>query len=867
MLNETTTGPVVGTGQDDQFDGTGAPDILIGLAGDDTISGHDGEDHIFGDFIGENLLQDTGGALSFAQYGASGTWQVGEDAAGNAQMSQSVTTLAGAQYEVSFELAANHASGSVSGRVEVLWNDEVIGEVDTSSGVFADAALSFVGTGEEGTLTFRALPGAAGEGPTINTDGPAFWYEKTVDIGGQPTTVKAFAEGQANIYQVLNGELNVFDPASETYTPAGAEATVVVNSIGFNQEDDLIYGIAVKAGTDALGNTVSQGDLVMYDAGGDAYRIGETPYNSWTGDFDGNGNLWAFHSSLDRITKIDVDQTDADGNPLATTFKFPKSMETDQLWDVAYDAASESFFGLVRPKAEGEATRLIQIDISGVENGGQPEISSVSVTSTLIDGVLQDGVPAMTFGAFIIDGDGNFYAGGNGGDHDMNDATGTSGGIYRIIRPADGDAYLELVTAAPKSYSNDGAVDPRAIDPFTEFDPAAQVLIRGPELYEVADPSQSYDDQILAGSGADTALGGYGDDEIVGGSRGDTLEGGEGADSLYGGEMPGTSSGLISVYDEDGLRYDQFGNLLPENDDVILGGLGDDFLHGSAGHDTLRGGEGQDTLDGGTGHDQLFGDAGDDALSGGRESDALSGGTGADTLDGGSGDDTLDGGADNDALAGGSDNDALAGGSGEDTLDGGSGDDTLDGGADADVLNGGSGADVLTGGDGDDNLKGGTQNDLLFGGDGRDKLNGGSGEDALFGEDGKDYLNGYFGDDTLDGGAGNDKLVGGRGTDVLTGGAGSDTFVFQLDHLDGATNTITDFTRDADQSDVIDLREFNLGDTYVDVAAWAAENLSVQANGDVVLDLQGTLVHCDLQTDTAAGRDDLVNDILDGIWF
>ena len=297
-------------------------------------------------------------------------------------------TMEGAQYEIAFEVAANHAAGSVSGQVEVLWDDEVIGTIDTSSGIFADAVLSFVGTGEPGELTFRALPSEDADGPAINTDGPVFWYEKTVELQGKDVTVKAFAEGQANIYQVLNGELNVFDPETETYTQAGADATVVVNCIGFNQEDDLIYGIAVKDGQDALGNDVSKSDLVMYDAEGHAYLVGETPYRSWTGDFDENGNLWAFQSSLDRITMIDVDQKDADGNPVSTTFKFPKEFETDQLWDVAYDLETKSFFGLVRPDAEGEETRLIQIDISDVETGGDPEVTSIPVTNTMVDGTM-----------------------------------------------------------------------------------------------------------------------------------------------------------------------------------------------------------------------------------------------------------------------------------------------------------------------------------------------------------------------------------------------------------------------------------------------------------------------------------------------
>lgn len=886
MLDDTTQTLVLGTNQNDTIDVTSGSDVVIGLAGDDTITGSQDADQIHGDFLNDNLLESTEEALSFDQYGATGDWTVSEDADGNSQMSQTVVTMEGAEYEVAFELAANYASGITAGQVDVLFNDEVIGTVDTTSGVFSDAVINFVGTGEEGELTFRAVPFDDPNSPDINTDGPISYYETTMEIQGEEVDVKAFAEGQPNIYQVLDGELNVFDPETETYTPAGEEATVVVNAIGFNQQDDMIYGIAVKNGTDSLGNDVSQTDLVMYDAEGATYLVGETPYRAWTGDFDNDGNLWAFESDLDRISKIDVDQKDADGNPEVTTYKFPADMVQDKLWDVAFDVESQSFYGLVRPDAEGETTNLIKIDISEVEAGGDPEVTSIPVTHTMVDGTMLDGVPAISFGAFMIDGDGNLYAGGNGGDHDMDDSTPISGGIYRIEINDDGVAYLELVSDAPRSYSNDGAVDPRSMDPFGDFDPSAMVLIRGPELVEVEDPSESYDDNIFAGSGKDEVHGGYGDDDVIGSSLGDALFGGEGDDSLYGGAGPDYETDLISVYDEDGNRFDQYGNPLPEDDDYIDAGEGNDLLDGSAGHDTLHGGTGNDTLQGGTGLDVLHGDEGDDLLNGGREDDILSGGEGADTLEGGSGedtlsgddgedvllgghgDDTLFGGAGADDLTGGSHNDALFGDAGNDSLVGGSGDDTMDGGLDDDLLQGGSGADLMYGGDGRDNLKGGHQNDTLYGGDGRDKLNGGSDDDMLYGGNDNDYLAGYHGDDTLDGGNGNDKLVFGKGEDEATGGSGSDLFVLKSSDLDGSENTITDFTRDGEQSDRVDLRDLNLSEQHDDVLDWVMQQLTADENGDVVLDLDdGTSIRFVGISEEEEDQEELKENIFDGLLF
>ena len=117
----------------------------------------------------------------------------------------------------------------------------------------------------------------------------------------------------------------------------------------YNAEDDLLYAIAVKNGTDALGQSVKTSDLVMLDAEGKSYLMGETPYRSWTGDFDDKGSLWSFDSSMDRVSVIDVDTFDADGNPISTVFKLPKELIEFRVYDVAFDSATQSFYGVARP--------------------------------------------------------------------------------------------------------------------------------------------------------------------------------------------------------------------------------------------------------------------------------------------------------------------------------------------------------------------------------------------------------------------------------------------------------------------------------------------------------------------------------------
>lgn len=814
---------IAGTDLSEEIIGDKSQDIIVGRGGDDVIQGAAGADILVGDYD-ENLLSGTEGALSFAGYADTSQWSVKELPGGHNEMSQMVETTAGADYQLTFEVAANVGAGVTQGGVEVLWNGESIGRYDAGSGLFELMTVSFSGTGEPGMLTFRSTEP---EGHSdIDTSGPIFSYEKTMQVGGAEVTVAAFAEGQPNLYQVLNGTLVVFDPETQTYTKAGADATVTVNAIGFNVEDDLIYGIAVKDGVDALGNAISQRDLVMIDADGLSYRIGETPYRSWTGDFDDQGNLWAFEADMDYFMRVDVSERDADGNPVVQRFNLPDELIKARVWDVAYDAANQTFSGVVRPNAEGDPGTLMTIDVST----GTPDFSLIPVTATMIDGELHEGLPAVTFGAAIIDANGTLYVGGNSGDHDMNNATGLSGGFYRVdIDEATGEAVLVLVADAPRSSSNDGAADPRALDPFQAPDLGSTILIRDIGMVEDPSSASSFDDTIDGNAGADELFGNQGDDTLSGSSAGDQLSGGSGDDIINGGAAPGQENpSIVSSYDDDGLRYDQFGNLLEEDDDVLFGGAGNDIMSGSAGHDRLDGGLGDDVLTGGSGIDHLQGGEGDDTLSGGRE------------------------------------NDTLLGGLGQDTLDGGSGDDALFGGNDADNLKGGTGDDFLSGDAGDDTLRGDKGNDTLKGGDGADKLNGGSHDDLLSGGDGNDYLNGGSGNDTLDGGAGKDRIYLGAGDDIATGGAGHDRFVFRDQDMDGGTDLIMDFRNDGSENDRIDVRSLDLLGG-LSIEEWLATNIAIETDGSVTADLGGCTLSFSSRNDDAI--ETYFQEVCDGFMF
>lgn len=598
-----------GTGDDSAFGGAGddlinledGNDYAEGGAGADIINAGDGDDIVYGD-SNDNLLQSSGGATSFDQFAANGDWSLSyED--GISEMSQNVATTDGDSYEISFELAANFAGGETSGTVEVLWNGEVVGTVTATTGVFETHSLSVTGGGE-GELTFREVQIEDPNAVQYDTSGPIISYDKEVIIGGEDVSVAGFAPGQAKLYQVIDGQLKVFDTGSNSYEDAGDPTGIKLNAIGFNQEDDLIYGIAKSNGQDHLGNSVAKNDIMMLDADGNAYRIGEGDVGDYVGDFDDSGNLWTFQSGLNRVSKVDVDNLDADGNPEITHFDLPNGLFEDRTYDIAYNSDDNAFYAVVSPPTNGGQGEVFRIDMSDVENGGDPEISSIPITGTLYGDEMAGGMAKGAYGAVFLDGDGNLFYGLNRGDHDLDASTESQGAIFKVNMDWDaGSAYSEFMAEAQSTGSNDGAVDPRSADAFAEVDSEAPFLIRNPEVVS----TEGGNDDLRGGDGNDLMFGGTGDDTLSGGDGNDTLSGDEGADKIYGGAGDDVMSG-------------------GDGNDRMLGGDGNDDMSGGAGTDYINAGSGADTLSGGDGEDKLVGGSGSDTIEGGAGNDHLWGG-------------------------------------------------------------------------------------------------------------------------------------------------------------------------------------------------------------------------------------------------
>ena len=224
----------------------------------------------------------------------------------------------------------------------------------------------------------------------------------------------------------------------------------------------------------------------------------------------------------------------------------------------------------------------------------------------------------------------------------------------------------------------------------------ADLLLGGINTVFGGADSDSGNDNIAGGTGADSLDGGSGNDTLKGGANADSIFGGSGNDLLLGdtNQLPGQDISGVTA------------------DDTLIAGDGDDTLDGGGGTDSLIGGLGNDLIyvrttsdvvveNSASGYDTLIANFSIDLNSAtyancevvalfGTGNNTLVGNGEANIFVGNLGDNTLEG------LLG---NDSLYGGAGLDSLDGGDGNDYLDGGISAvldsgDTMNGGLGNDV-----------------------------------------------------------------------------------------------------------------------------------------------------------------------------
>jgi hypothetical protein len=167
--------------------------------------------------------------------------------------------------------------------------------------------------------------------------------------------------------------------------------------------------------------------------------------------------------------------------------------------------------------------------------------------------------------------------------------------------------------------------------------------------------------ELIAGAGADVALGGKQADVLDGGAQGDILIGGPGSDVLRGGDDDaGANSGddyldgglgRDAFFPGDGIDTISFSSYV-ENVFVSLDGKANDGRVGGIDDDNnehenvpdveiLEGGAGDDQLTAFTGSHELRGGPGDDAIYTGDGDDVINGGGGEEYIESGGGDDLI----------------------------------------------------------------------------------------------------------------------------------------------------------------------------------------------------------------------------------
>ncbi len=153
------------------------------------------------------------------------------------------------------------------------------------------------------------------------------------DCKGDTNCPKAFACESA-LYQVLSGQLKIFDPASLEYTPIGT-AIPSYNGTGYNVQDGYIYGHRSQDGKRYLFKIFNDG---TYETVGEITNGNDYP--NYKADFDDDGNLVTYHNGV--LYFLDVDQT-----PLAHT-SINLTNTTGGSWpsnhDIVYNIVHDKFY-------------------------------------------------------------------------------------------------------------------------------------------------------------------------------------------------------------------------------------------------------------------------------------------------------------------------------------------------------------------------------------------------------------------------------------------------------------------------------------------------------------------------------------------
>lgn len=237
-----------------------------------------------------------------------------------------------------------------------------------------------------------------------------------------PTAGSAFVCEPA-FYQVLGSKLNRLDPQTFEYNVLG-QHTRGYNGIGYNVEDNFLYGIEKKNNDFHLVRINNQGMLT--DLG--AVEIGKK--SNFRGDFDLDGNLVVTNGST-------LDLIDVSATPPTVVSKNLTQVNDPSLnfHDITYNRVTNTFWTYTKGQ-------IIEID-------------PVALTITNV-GDYSDVVTGSPFGAAFSDVNGDMYFSKN-----------NTGVIYFADLDSSGDIVnFYPIADGGSSSNNDGASCPNAAPPF-----------------------------------------------------------------------------------------------------------------------------------------------------------------------------------------------------------------------------------------------------------------------------------------------------------------------------------------------------------------------------------------------------------------
>lgn len=135
----------------------------------------------------------------------------------------------------------------------------------------------------------------------------------------------------STLYQIVEGQLNQLDLANDSLIPIGPEANNL-NPLGYNVEDDFIYGIQ-------FGTT----DLIRIGKNGNretVNRIQGINVGLLSGDFDLEGNYYLLDNEAQRLQRVDISATIL----IAATIVLSETIPA--LGDISYHPTTNLLYGV-----------------------------------------------------------------------------------------------------------------------------------------------------------------------------------------------------------------------------------------------------------------------------------------------------------------------------------------------------------------------------------------------------------------------------------------------------------------------------------------------------------------------------------------